>query len=137
MALTDDQMAEALRQLADAFNRGDYEAATEIAHPEIELVRAWEQTSLFGAEALRAWLQPDAFENQSIELLDFTISDDKVLVSQHFRGRGIGSGIDLEVDFWSVWTIDETGRARKLELFLQHGEAEARQAAGLPESSGD
>ena len=134
MALTDGEIAETLRSLVDAFNRGDYEAATEFAHPEIEMVRAWEQTSLYGAEALRAWLQPDAFENQHVELVDFTISGDKVLVNQRFRGRGAGSGMAMEVDSWAVWTIDETGLATKLEFFLEHGEAEARKAAGLPES---
>ena len=40
----------------------------------------------------------------------------------------------MEVDSWAVWTIDETGLATKLEFFLAPGEAEARKAAGLPES---
>ena len=34
MALTDGEIAETLRSLVDAFNRGDYEAAIEFAHPE-------------------------------------------------------------------------------------------------------
>ncbi|MDP9188083.1 MAG: nuclear transport factor 2 family protein [Actinomycetota bacterium] len=135
MTLTDAEIAATLRRLADAFNRGDYEGSIEIAHPEIELVRAWEKSSLYGTEALQAWLKPDAFENQSLELLDLTISGGKVLVNQRFRARGAGSGMDVEVDSWAVWTLDEAGLATKLELFLRHEENEAREAAGLAASA--
>jgi hypothetical protein len=52
-------------------------------------------------------------------------------VRQHARARGAGSGIELDIEAWSVWTLDDEGLATRLEFFLNHQEAEAREAAGL------
>ena len=73
-------MIDALRRTFEAFNRGDFDAAVAIAHPEIEFVPPGGQASLRGAEALRAWMEPDAFEEQRIEPLDFKVEGNKVLV---------------------------------------------------------
>ena len=90
--------------------------------------------SLIDSLSPSAGCSPMRSRTSTSSLVDFTISGDKVLVNQRFRGRGAGSGMDMEVDSWAVWTIDETGLATKIEFFLEHGEAEARRAAGLPES---
>jgi ketosteroid isomerase-like protein len=121
-----------LERLTDAFNRGDFEAATAIAHPDVEFVRSWEKLPLRGAAALREWMEPDAFESQQSEILDLTVAGDKVLIHQHFRARGAGSGIDIDIDSWAVWTIDADGLVTRLELFLHHEEDQARAAAGVP-----
>ena len=92
----DAAMIDALRRTYEAFNRGDFDAAVEMAHPEIEFVPAGGQASLRGAEALRAWMEPDAFEEQRIEPLDFRVEGNKVLVRQHAQARGAGSGIELD-----------------------------------------
>jgi SnoaL-like domain len=94
-----------LRRFYDAFNRDDFDAAMEIAHPEIEFVRPWGQPPLRGAEALRAWMQPDAFEEQRLEA----------------------------VDFWAVWTLNDDGVATRLAFYLDHQEEDALEAAGLSE----
>ena len=92
----DAAMIDALRRAYEAFNRGDFDAAVAIAHPEIEFVPVGGQASLRGAEALRAWMEPDAFEEQRIEPLDFRVEGKKVLVRQHAQARGAGSGINLD-----------------------------------------
>jgi ketosteroid isomerase-like protein len=127
----DEEIIARLRRFYEAFNRDDFDAATEVAHPEIELVRPTGQPPLRGADALRAWMQPDAFEEQQLEALEFSVKGNKVLVRHHATGRGAGSGIEVEDDGWSVWTLNEDGLATRLEFYLDHQEAEALEAAGL------
>jgi hypothetical protein len=126
-------MIDALRRAHEAFNRGDFDAAVEIAHPEVEFVPVGGQASRRGAEALRAWMEPDAFEEQRIEPLDFRIEGKKVLVRQHVQARGAGSGIDLDLKMWAVWTFDDDLLVTLIEVFLPHQESEALEAAGLRE----
>jgi ketosteroid isomerase-like protein len=131
--MTDEEMIAVLRQLHDAFNRGDFEAAVQLAHPDVELVRRGGQSSVKGVAALREWLEPDAFEEQRLEPLDFRVNGDKVLVREHATGRGAGSGIEVDAVGWVVWTLDDHGLVKKAQLFLPHEEAEALEAAGLRE----
>ena len=129
----DQEIIDSLRGAIEAFNRADFDAAMEIAHPEVEYVPVGGQASLRGAAALRAWMEPDAFEEQRIEPREFRIKGNKVLVNQHTWGRGAGSGIEMEVDMWSVWTLNDDGLVTRLEVFLPHEETEALEAAGLSE----
>jgi ketosteroid isomerase-like protein len=126
-------MIDALRRTYEAFNRGDFDAAVEIAHPEIEFVPPGGQASLRGAVAVRAWMEPDAFEEQRIEPLDFRVEGNKVLVRQHAQARGAGSGINLDLEAWAVWTFDDDLLAARVESYLPHQESEALEAAGLSE----
>jgi hypothetical protein len=61
------------------------------------------------------------------------ISGRNVLVRQNLRARGAGSGIELDVDAWVVWTFDDDGLVTRMEAFLIDQEGEARNAAGLSE----
>ena len=126
-------MIDALRRVYNAFNRGDFDAAVAIAHPEIEFVPVGGQASLSGAEALRAWMEPDAFEEQRMEPLDFRVEGKKVLVRQHTQARGAGSGINLDLEFWAVFTFDDDLVVTRVEAYLPHQESEALEAAGLRE----
>jgi hypothetical protein len=122
----DQEIIESLRRAYDAFSRGD-------AHPEIEYVPPGGQKALRGAAALRAWMEPDAFEEQTLEIREFRINDNKVLVRQHAWGRGAGSGIEMELDAWAVWTLNDDGLATRVVAFLPHEDTEALEAAGLAE----
>ena len=122
---------EVVRGVYDAFNRGDFDAAIAVADPRIEFVRPGGLSSLIGVEALRAWMEPDAFETQVVEPLEFTVADNKVLVRQHLKAQGAGSGIELEVESWTVWTLGEDGLVTRMEAFLEHQGEEALEAAGL------
>ena len=126
-------MIDALRRVYEAFNRGDFDTAVAIAHPEIEYVPVGGQASLSGAEALRAWMEPDAFEEQRIEPLDFRVEGKKVLVRQHAQARGAGSGINLDQELWAVFTFDDDLLVTRVEGYLPHQESEALEAAGLRE----
>jgi ketosteroid isomerase-like protein len=124
---------EIVRRTFKAFNRGDFEAVAQCLHPDVEFFRAGGQSPVRGATALRAWMEPEVFEEQRFEPLDFTVNGNKVLVHSRITGRGAGSGIELDFTGWGVWTFDEEGLVTRLEAYLPHQNGEAREAAGLRE----
>jgi ketosteroid isomerase-like protein len=128
MAIPEDELIERLRQGYDAFNRGDYEAATEWVHPEIVYVSPGSTNEMRGADALRAWMEPDAFESQLSQPLQIEIAGSRALVRQSTRARGAGSGIEMEVETWAVWTFDEDGRVTRMEIYLVHEKDAARRS---------
>lgn len=123
--VTDEKTIAGLRGLYEAFNRGDVEALVTMVRPDVELVRPGGQASIKGVAALRAWMEPDAFEEQRVEPLDFTVNGNRVLVRQHATARGAGSGIELDVDSCAVWTLDDDGLVRRVEYYLPHQDADA------------
>ena len=131
--MTDEEMIAALRRIHEAFNRRDFDAVVQLAHPDVELVRAGGMSSLKGVAALREWMEPDAFEEQHYEPLDFMVKGDKVFERVHVTGRGAGSGIEVDFVTYSVWTLDDHGLVKAVQGFLPHEEAEALEAAGLSE----
>jgi ketosteroid isomerase-like protein len=123
---------EKLRAAYEAFNHGDFDAAVKLVRPDAEFVRVGVEGPLSGAAAIREWMEPDAFEAQRIEPLDFEVSGNRVLVRQRTTARGAGSGIELDVENWAVFTFDD-GFIVRGEGFLVDEETEARRAAGLSE----
>jgi hypothetical protein len=55
------------------------------------------------------------------------------LVRQYTWGRGAPSGIELEVDMWAVWTLNDDRLVTRVESCLIHQESQALKAAGLRE----
>ena len=125
MSDRDEEIVAGLRRIYEAFNRGDFDAAIAVAHPEIEYVPPGGQSSLRGAEAVRAWMEPDAFEDNQVEPLEFNIQGNKVLVRQHATARGAGSGIELDMEIWAVWTLNDDGLVTRSEVYLPRQETEA------------
>jgi ketosteroid isomerase-like protein len=129
MPPSEEELLERLRQGYDAFNRGDYEAATEWVHPDVVMVSLSPgRTELRGAEALRAWMEPDAFESQTSEPREIEIEGNRALIRQHTTARGSGSGIEIEIGSWAVWTFDDEGKVTRIENFLDHDEEGARRS---------
>jgi ketosteroid isomerase-like protein len=126
----DDKRIELLRRSFEAFNRGNFDAAIADAHPDVVFVRPGAQAELRGAEAFRGWMEPDAFESQMIEPLEFRVSGDNVLVRQHATARGAGSGIEIDIESMTLWTFDEDDKVTRVEFFLPHQKAEALTALG-------
>jgi ketosteroid isomerase-like protein len=122
---------ELLRRATDAFNRGDYAAATERAHPDVEYVPPGDQPPYRGVDQVRNWMQPDAFAKQRVELLDFEDAGDHLLVHAHTWVTGASSGIEMELDFWAVWTFDDADLVTRVQFFLD--EHQALEAAGVSE----
>jgi ketosteroid isomerase-like protein len=129
MPVPDDELIDRLRRGYDAFNRGDYEAAIEWVDPDVVFVSLSPgRTERRGAEALRFFMEPDAFESQWTEPLEFEIAGNRALIHQRTKARGAGSGIEVEVESWAVWTFDDDGTVTRMENFLKHEEDEARRA---------
>ena len=133
MSSRDQEILSSLRRTFDAFSRGDFETAMEITHPEIEMVPPGGASPLRGADAVRGWLEPDALEDQTSELLEFRINGNKALTRSRNSARGAGSGIEIDVELWAVWTLDDDGFVTRIEGFLGHEKTEALNAAGLSE----
>ena len=121
---------ETIRRTYEAFSRGEFDTASKGSHPEVVLVPPGGQSPLRGA-AVRAWMEPDAIAEQRSEPREFRVNGDRILVRQHTWSRGAGSGIEVEADFWAVWTFDEDGLVIRIEVFLVDQEREALRAAGL------
>ena len=123
---------ERARRTLEAVGREDYDAAMELVHPQIELVPPGAQAPRKGAGRFRQWMEPDAFAEQVIQPLDFVAGEDgRVLSKQHIKARGSGSGIELEITSFTVWSFDEDDLITRVEIYLPHEEAKARAAAGL------
>jgi ketosteroid isomerase-like protein len=124
---------ETLRRAIECFNRGEFDAAVESVHPDVEVFGVGGRPPFRGRSAVRQWLEPDAFDEQAWEPLELRASGEKVLAKLHVKARGAGSGIEIEVDFWSVWTFDEDGLVTRVDSFLDHDKEQALEAAGLQE----
>src|SRR5687768_16101547 len=111
-----------LRRAYASLNGGDYEDAVSIVHPDVEFSPPGAQPTYRGVASVRKWMEPDAFEEQVFELLEFATSGSRVLVKQRVWGRGAGSGIEVEVESWAVWTFDEDGLAIRIEGFMDYDE---------------
>jgi ketosteroid isomerase-like protein len=125
---------ESARRWLEALSREDFDAALALVHPSIEFVPPGGQPPYRGAESLRRWMEPDAFPGQVIDPLEtVAVNDRTVLGRQHVAARGRASGIELDVISWAVWRFDEDGLITRIEIYLEHEEDRAREAAGLSE----
>jgi hypothetical protein len=131
MALDDAAMIARVREVMDAYSRQDFDTVVALNHPDVVIVRAGGLPRIHGVKALREWMEPDAFDSQAIEPLDFRVHGNRVIARQ--RNRIVGAGSRIETDFysWSVWTLDDAGLVVHLELFQEHEEDRAMDAAGL------
>jgi ketosteroid isomerase-like protein len=120
-----------LRHVYDAFNRGDFDEAVSVLHREVEFLPPGGGLVYRGPESVRAWMEPDALVDQSIEPVDFTLAGSKILVKQRVRARGASTGLEIDAYSWAVYTFEEDGFVIRVEGYLEDDEAEARAAAGL------
>lgn len=126
--------SEVIREMLEATNRGDYEAAIELLHDEAELHQAPEQPgggSYYGkqefARGAAEWLSEfePGFQYVIEELVD---AGGCLLACVRLRGRGAKSGIEVEMEVFHVYEVRD-GKAFRCRVFLN--ESDAREAAGL------
>ena len=125
---------EVIRELYDRFNRGDYEGSAAILHDRVELHQAAE---IPGADTwvgrhefqrgLAQWLSgfERGFQYEVLELID---CDVRVLARLLLRGKGRGSGAEIEREIFNVWEVRD-GLAFRCRVVWE--EDEARAAVGL------
>jgi len=126
-----------LRRGYEAFNRGDTsvirEFAREVATPDVE----WGATGAFptyrGPEAMPEWMEVTLSAWEEFEVsLDEVLhdGDDILVVAELLRGRGRGSGVEVEMRIFSAYWFEE-GKLRRRAAFTER--KEALEAAGLRE----
>lgn len=125
---------EVVRRWLDAISSEDFDAALAMVHRDVVLLPPGDQAPYRGAESLRHWMEPDAFQAQVVRTFEpVAVTDRTILGRQNITARGRASGIELDVVSWSVWTLDADGLITRIEIYLKHEEDRARAAAGLPD----
>jgi ketosteroid isomerase-like protein len=128
---------EVVRRIIDAINRGDIDAAMELASQDFEADWSNSRGLLSGVHrgrdqaraSFESFLEPWAsLRWEPKELVD--LEDDRVLTVSEFRMRGHGSGVDVSARGASIWTIRD-GEAAAVRLY--QSKAEALEAGGLSE----
>jgi ketosteroid isomerase-like protein len=124
MAVDSEKEIERIRHGYDAFNRGDFDAAAELIHPDIVWNRAAAdfEGPAHGAEAVRGLWEPEVFTTQFNEVHSIEPVADCVLVEATFHGEGAGSGIKLDQRGFHLWRI-RGGKAIEFRYFLDRDEA--------------
>lgn len=128
---------EAVRRSLDGWNRGDFDAWAEGAHPEIEwsseVARQLEgpETVYRGPAGMRRyWDEWHALWDVTIDVTDIRDLGETVLAVGITRTRGEASGIDLETPVAYIFEFDGS-LARKAWAYLDPARALA--AVGLKE----
>src|SRR3954471_8432552 len=92
----------------DAYLRGDMESALRFVDPEIvvmqrsELPDAMPRHGHAGVvEAIAVW--PDQWDDYQLQIDETREAGEHVIVRSHHRGRGKGSGVDVEDEIWYVF----------------------------------
>jgi uncharacterized protein len=122
---------ENVRGAFKAWLRGDSEEALAGLHPDIVYKPAQEE-AVQGLDAVQAsWERWQAsWQEQEVTLEETIDAGDHVIQAILYRGRGRGSGIEVEGRFFQVLTIKD-GKVVRWEEFSHR--AEALEAAGLSE----
>ena len=112
-----------IRDAYEAFNRGDFDAAAELIHPNIVWNRVAEVEGPFrGKGAARAHMEPEIFSAQRNELHSIEAVGDWALVDCTFHGEGASSGIKLGQRGFHLWRIEDR-KAIEFRYFLDRDEA--------------
>jgi ketosteroid isomerase-like protein len=128
---------ELVRRVFDSISRGDIDRALETSADDFEMdwsnsigpdkgvYRGREQVREFWASFV------EAFESLRWDPEEFIeVDESRLIVVNHTRMRGRGSGVEVAAVGVQLWTISD-GRAQSLKLY--QSKREALEAAGLSE----
>ena len=126
---------ELAREAYEAFNRGDLERVLRLSDPEVEVYDPPEMPDSAihrGHEAVMCdWERTfDSFDEFSVEVEAYRDLGDELLVFVHYRGRGRGSGVPVELSMAHLLTI-RNGKFVRMRQFLDR--EQALEAADLSE----
>jgi uncharacterized protein len=131
-----EENVEVVRGVYDAWQRGDFDAALEAFHEDIEWVgppgisRAGGEWDTRGHEGVRRslgrWLS--TWVEYRFELRELIDHGNEVLACGWQHGRGKGSGVEVSEEIFSVWTL-QAGKIVRQRMFRDR--AQALEAAGL------
>src|SRR3954468_15699513 len=124
---------EIVRGVYEGWARGDFTGG-DAFHPDLRFeMPDWpEGTTAHGLEAMRdAWQGVlGAWDDFRAEPQKFIDAGEHVVVLNHVHARGKGSGMEVDADTATLWTVD-AGKVVSLGLYWDA--AKALEAAGLSE----
>ena len=125
---------ERMRQSQAAFERGDKDAWSAFVHPDVEVVPIgnWPEGHIQGRDLVWDFLVSveDQWEPGAYELDEVRDGGDQVAAHMRRELRGKSSGVEVEYDYWVVFTFRD-GLFARAEWF--ENRQEALEAAGLQE----
>jgi ketosteroid isomerase-like protein len=129
-----DEDLEVLRKGYEALNRGELGAILGLMDPDIEWKpgeEAPEAGDFTGRDAFMTFVASwsESFDDFRVEPQEMTTVGDSVIVVVRQKGRGRGSGVELDISTVHVWTIRD-GAAVKWAAYRNRDEALA--ALGAP-----
>ncbi|MFL5826158.1 MAG: nuclear transport factor 2 family protein [Thermoleophilaceae bacterium] len=112
----------------EAFNRGDFFAASEYFHPGIvwrDPAEVPDPSEHHGPEAVRTlWHSfAEQWTGMRMDPLEFVEDGERTMVRVKFSGYGRESGAPMELEFFQVWTYRDL-RATQVDSFLSRELAE-------------
>jgi ketosteroid isomerase-like protein len=132
-----EENVELVREAVEAFNRGDFDAALERMHPDIE----WQTPDTFpdaatyrGREAVREFWQTwrETFRGFRLRLEECVpVGEKHVLATFRVSGEGTGSGVGVESPV--VFQLGEVRAGQVIWVGMFLTEREALEATGLRE----
>ena len=131
-----EENVETVRRGYEAFNRGDIDAWLEYFHPDVEvhdLPTIPDAPVRHGHDDLRKWVEmmQDVWSEESYyEPERFTTAGDLVIVAVRAHGSGRGSGVPIEISFFTVFEMRD-GKIQRLWSYFD--EEKALEAARLRE----
>ena len=121
---------EVVRELWEAYSRGDIDRVIALSDPYVVLVTL-EEGPLYGPDAVRAnyarWME--AWREEPETTVEEVIGNgDHVVVIACFRGRGRGSGVRIAERLYEVYTL-RNGKVLRVDEFSDRDQA--LEAVGL------
>ncbi len=122
---------EAVRSSIEAYERGDYVAASAYLAPEV-IWEVGQEGPARGPAAVREMWKRWTLEWEELEMNPeaFIEAGDNVVVEMHYRGRGLASGAEVVDRQFEVHTFRQHQCVRKADY---RERSEALEAAGLEE----
>jgi ketosteroid isomerase-like protein len=121
---------EIVRAAYETWNRDDFEAATELMHPDVE----WRTSGAFpgfepvyhGYDGVRAWWRDlkEPFESFTIEVDRVEEHGDVLVSTVRFRAIGKESGVQVDLPFAGAWWIED-GLVKRYASYRSLEEARA------------
>jgi ketosteroid isomerase-like protein len=129
-----EENVERVRVFIAAYNRRDFDTAVADFDPEIEWVLPARQRSDSGRgpqAAIRFFEEIDeAMEELTLEPQEFIDAGDRVATRLRHRGRGKGSGVEIDEELYHQVATFRDGRIVRMEYFGSWEEALAAAELG-------
>ena len=114
---------EVVREVWDAYSRGDYDRIAGFHDPHIVVVTL-EEGALYGNDAVLANYESwnEAWEGAETSPEEVIGHGDRVFVAARFHARGRASGVEVETRLYEVYTVRD-GKVLRIDEYATRDEA--------------